>query len=416
MKKLACSLLIIVLLVSSIFFLGNVHASSTVGGLITSDATWGIANSPYQLTGPVGVLSGATLAIEPGVTVDFKAYYIQVNGTLKAQGTSDKNIVFTTDYPFDQTEGFQIQFFPGSASWSEQTQTGCIIENCFVHGSCIVITDCSPKIANNVFNNPIWMAVLSKGGGSPSITGNVVQNAAIEGISVGGSSTVTNNFFNITSGQATAIVAHENAVVLNNKILSFYNGINADGQATIKGNVVDNCSNYGISCNSAKVDIENNYLVNNNIGIVAGGTVENNALVNNAVGIQIQSTPLSATITNNNILGSTQYSAAILCNTNVDLSNNWWGTTDTQAINQTIRDFKNDFNLGLVSFIPILNQPSTVAPISANIDLGQQPTAEPTSQSQPTNVPANTNQGSQPTSTNPNSLVQLVAHRQLMTH
>ena len=248
------------------------------------------------------------------------------------------------------------------------------------------------------------MAVLSKGGGSPSITDNVVQNAAIEGISVGGSSTVTNNFFNITSGQATAIVAHENAVVLNNKILSFYNGINADGQATIKGNVVDNCSNYGISCNSAKVAIENNYLVNNNIGIVAGGIIENNALVNNAIGIQIQSTPLSATITNNNILGNTQYSAAILCNTNVDLSNNWWGTTDTIAINQTIRDFKNDFNLGVVSFIPILDQPSTVAPTSANIDLGQQPTAEPTSQSQPTNTQANTNQGSQSTATNPNSL------------
>ena len=82
-------------------------------------------------------------------------------------------------------------------------------------------------------------------------------------------------------GQATAIVAHENAVVSNNKILGFYNGITADGQATIKGNVIDNCGNDGISCVSANVDIENNYLVNNHIGISAGGTIENNAIVNN---------------------------------------------------------------------------------------------------------------------------------------
>ncbi len=404
MKKLLFAALFIVVTLIGLAFITNIHASKFVGGLIVSDTTWSAADSPYQLTGPVGVPSGVTLTIEPGATVDFGSYYLLVNGTLTAQGTSSNNICIKTDDPISNPYQ-QIQFNPSSTGWNDQTNSGCIIEYVLFNQVSIIAQGCSPKIANNVFNNPIWMAVLSKGGGSPSITGNIVQNAAIEGISVGGSSTVANNFFNITGGQATAIVAHENAVVLNNKILSFYNGINADGQVAIKGNVIDNCSNYGISGNSAKVDIENNYLVNNNIGIIAGGTIENNALVNSAIGIQIQSTPLSATITNNNILGSTQNSVVILCNTNIDLSNNWWGTTDTQAINQTIRDFKYDFNLGVVNFLPILNQPSSTAPISADIDLEQMPTAMPTSQSQPTNsLPTNTNQASQPTATSPNSL------------
>ena len=403
MKKLLFAALFIAMTLCGLVFITDVHASKSVGGLIVSDTTWGAADSPYQLTGPVGVPNGVTLTIEPGVTVDFGSYYLLVNGTLTARGTSNNNICIKTDKPVSNPYQ-QIQFNPSSDSWNEQTNSGCIIEYVVFNQVSIIAQGCSPRIADNIFNNPIWMAVLSKGGGSPTITGNVVQNVAIEGISVGGSSIVTNNFFNLTSGQATAIVAHENAVVLNNKILSFYNGVNADGQVKVKDNVIDNCSNVAISCSSAKVDIENNYIVNNNIGIIAGGTVENNALVNNGIGIQILSSPLSANITNNNILGSTQYNAAILCNTNIDLSNNWWGTTDTQAINQTIRDFKNDFNLGVVSFIPILNQPNTVAPTSADIDLGQLPTAEPTSQSQPTTTPANTHQDSQPTATSPNSL------------
>ena len=83
----------------------------------------------------------------------------------------------------------QIQFMPSSTSWNDQTNSGCIVENVDFNQVSIIAKGCSPKITNNVFNNPIWMAVLSTGG-SPSITNNVIQNVAIEGISVGGSSTL----------------------------------------------------------------------------------------------------------------------------------------------------------------------------------------------------------------------------------
>lgn len=46
---------------------------------------------------------------------------------------------------------------------------------------------------------------------------------------------------------------------------------------------------------------------------------------------------------------------------NIDATNNWWGTTDPQAINLSIRDYKYDFGLGTVSFVPFLTEPNPEA-------------------------------------------------------
>ena len=79
-------------------FLGGTQASTTsANGIIPRDTTWTKANSPYTLTGPVGIVSGATLTIEPGVTVNIGSFYLEVNGTLNALGTASDQIVFNSD-------------------------------------------------------------------------------------------------------------------------------------------------------------------------------------------------------------------------------------------------------------------------------------------------------------------------------
>ena len=78
---------------------------------------------------------------------------------------------------------------------------------------------------------------------------------------------------------------------------------------------------------------------------------------------------VSPQITNNNIEDNLQYSLR-LGSTNISATNNWWGATHTQAINQTIYDFKNDFNLGIVNFVPFLNEPNPQAPIYINASSG----------------------------------------------
>lgn len=48
----------------------TVQAATNVNGIITADITWTAANSPYLFTAPVGIPSGVTLTIDPGVTVN----------------------------------------------------------------------------------------------------------------------------------------------------------------------------------------------------------------------------------------------------------------------------------------------------------------------------------------------------------
>jgi hypothetical protein len=83
------------------------------------------------------------------------------------------------------------------------------------------------------------------------------------------------------------------------------------------------------------------------------------------------------TILNNNIYANTNYNIYLAVSNNVNATNNWWGTTDTQSINQTIYDSKNDFNLGTVNFIPFLTEPNPAA-VPTQLPVTPIPTKTPT--------------------------------------
>ena len=76
--------------------------AATVGGLITTNTTWTLANSPYIVTSNVTVSNNATLTIEPGVHVRFNAGTgLNIGsgsaGILIAQGTAAQPILFTSN-------------------------------------------------------------------------------------------------------------------------------------------------------------------------------------------------------------------------------------------------------------------------------------------------------------------------------
>jgi hypothetical protein len=325
-------------------------------------------------------MTGATLTIQPGVTVDFGSYYMLVNGTLIADGTSNNKITLTAANPASGTYSQQIQFNPSN--------TNSIIQNADADQVSILAKGCSLTISDNLFENPQRLAIQCTNGATATISGNVFQNVFDEGISVGGSSTVTGNLFNITTGWATAIVAHENAYVSGNQILGFYRGVMSDGSGTIEGNVIENCIECGI-VSQGSATIQQNYISNSQVGISFGsGNVHDNTLVNNQVGVMLWSS--ASGFIDNSIVGSTRYSANITISSNANVPNNWWGTTDINAINQTIWDFKDDFTLGVVNFTPVLNAPSSGAPTSPtiNITAPASTTSSQHSQTNPTNSTA----------------------------
>jgi hypothetical protein len=99
----------------------------------------------------------------------------------------------------------------------------------------------------------------------------------------------------------------------------------------------------------------------------------------------------SVTIANNNIQNNNQNSIYLKETSNdIEATNNCWGTTDTQAINQTIHDFKNDFNLGKVNFVPFLTEPNPEATPDPNALPISTPTPVPSTSPTPTSSPAQT--------------------------
>lgn len=100
-------------------------------------------------------------------------------------------------------------------------------------------------------------------------------------------------------------------------------------------------------------------------------------------------------IINNNIQENTNHSIYLYQTTDtVNVTNNWWGTTDQSAIANLFYDYYKDFNLGKVNFVPFLTAPNPQAP-SMNTPI---PTPDPSAS--PTLTP-NTSPSASPTPTVP---------------
>jgi hypothetical protein len=382
-------------LTSTLHF-GTVQASTEVTGVISLDTTWTKANSPYIFTGPVLVNSSVTLTIEPGVTVYLNGHYLRVNGTLSARGTSANKIslIFNGSHP-----GYPlIDFTSESVNWSETNQSGSIIENAVISitydnpipddRSAVSIRNSSPKINNNTIitygaSGPRHKIIYSYG--TPIISNNsIITNlpgSYVTGVYITTSSPVI--FNNVITGGVWGIYSGGGtAVISNNTVTNCSVGIRGyRGEQVIFDNKIA-ANDIGIQLDSGGFEyegsqtVEKNLIINNNIGVqivselpydYAVPLIRNNTIIKNDIGVDISGDP-NPLIMFNNIQGNNNYSVHLGLNwnersSNINATYNWWGTTDIDAINQTIYDFKNDFNLGVVDFIPFLAEINPEAPV-----------------------------------------------------
>lgn len=451
MKKttaLCTALLVFGLVFSDFAFLGPVQATEVIG-IINSNTTWTRANSPYTLAGPVAVNIGVTLTIEAGTTVNINDYYIQINGTLIAQGTVDSKITFTAagqgspsrwlwkprldftalgsgslenvDLPdFISIAGSvtlkkcsipEVEINAGSSTLFENSITKLTIKggsptirNNQIIGE-FIHTQGSPIISGNTIHNKPWTR-----GGSPTFTDNRL-NDGIHADSSGGQILIANNEIN-SKGDFNVIYVQGRvkATISNNKIMGNYKGagIVVSGilsSAVITQNHVSNCYT-GITADMTTVEITKNTLTSNNIGLnlvlgpAMGGAsgefakipyanVQENTITKNLIGLQIKPCEGSQVV-NNNIYGNSQYDLKLQSPSNYTIANNYWGTTDILAISQKIFDNKNDFNLGHVTVTPLLTTPVPQYAPDPNLPIptDEIPTQTPTPTSSPSTFPS----------------------------
>jgi len=397
MKRTSLALALIMALLFSALtgtvYLGTVQAATSINGIIFSDTTWTKADSPFNMTGPVAIVKGVTLTIEPGVVVDFNTYTLEVNGTFRAIGTSAEPITLDGDWnggPFISECNGILKFTNESCSWDDQTGTGCIIENVNAISLSVYIYDTTVKVNNNVFggfhefhgfdiyggssvisNNLITDGVVSVDDGSPVFIANTLMGQSLW--VHGGSPTIENNLF---YGEHSGLSISDGNVRIVNNIIAHCNGFSTSlrGNVTFEHNLVLYCSG-GLT------------LYGNNENLI----VQNNTIAFNEYGIRSPSP--SAKIIFNNLENNTQCNLSLGDSANLDASYNWWGTTDASAISQTIVDYKNDYNLGNVNFVPFLDAPNPQAPsISSFVEPSSSlsPSPPPSSSSSPSPFPTAT--------------------------
>jgi len=338
--------------------------------------------------------------ISAGTSTTFSGNYI--NGTgLERFG------IMGHDYATALTVGDSSVISNNAISGGVSASSSAIFNNTIVGGgpftdwlgrpedatSAVQVTGACSVTSNVIYSTTGGYGILVQGG-TTTVSGNYVKNT----IRVAGNATVEGNF--VSSG----------GIQVGDIFINAFNAIDyGSGNALIKNNIM-NGSSSGVfsSYVGGTAIIQDNLIVNNTYGVnlVSQATIQNNTISTSSVAISLTNT--SPLINYNNILSYSQNSVLLVNNQlNVNATYNWWGTTDIQAINLTIHDFKYDLSLGTVNFTPILDSQNIQAPLTSyTIQLPKPPsittqTVTATSSPAPTAIPAATATSSSTASTTP---------------
>lgn len=382
----------------------KLNAQTNVSGVISTNTTWTIANSPYIVVGNTLVESNTLLIIEPGVEIKFNnGFYLKIQGEIKAIGSPQNKIHFTSNDLSPNPEDWENIWLVGttvSFDNNNNYNSGSIFKNCiiefarkglFVDDAQIYIDSCELKnnssgidfrnidnsiiincaIYNNnngtsisydswyidnftnvkFINNHIFQNIntgLQFGGYKVNSSGNLFSNNHIQ----------DNGTWGMFFGTGDVVSGFNDNIIKNNKIVNnSYGGIYiSDANNTIAENYIY-ANGYGISTDHGdnNLTIENNIILNNKIGILLqrswwGGTINSNQFYDNIESIEIREYccgyyPRNFSIGNNTFSHNSDSSLIeIGIGDNISLNSNNFNVNNLIIKNLTANDILSDNN------------------------------------------------------------------------
>jgi hypothetical protein len=390
-------------------------AACNVFGLISQNTTWSPQGcDPYIVTGNVTVAENVTLTIAPGTTVRLnKERSLTIKGTLLARGSADARITFTSnqaspakgdwaqivfeDSSSDATFGGDGSYASGSVLQYTTVEYGGLLNDGLV--AAIEARSSAPFFDQNIIRQNRANGLVVNGE-AVRVTNNLIDNnggpgSTFFGVYGGGlkingdraliaGNTITNNFANDGAGgmyQDSGLFV-EGSWIMNNLIKGNSTNGAAGGlwaeEAFIIGNIIEaneaGGDGGGIRFDDTMTVVSGNTIVNNRAGAQGGGIfyrsnavsssqgrISGNLIANNSAtanGGGIFAAFSFITVTDNDIYSNTANSQPndlyvySTFNEPMPAENNWWGTTDSSAIEDRIFHNTDESDLTLVDFEP----------------------------------------------------------------
>jgi len=274
--------------VVSIFIFTTIlsKAQTNVYGIISNNAVWTLANSPYSVIGNILLDSGITLTIEPGVVVKFLNHRsMQINGKLRAIGTASNKIKFTSNNASPSPGDWDnLVFNTQSVDYNDTTGEGSIMKYCIVEyaggatyndNGAVRITEAYPLIDHCILRNNSasgLCASLTHNAGTIKITNNEIYNNTIQTNHGGGIS------INNPSADKIIHVVVDSNEIHDNLTLTLGGGLFAyitNGSINLRYNKLFNNNSSGkgggIWAGCTPLEISHNTLYNNTSAAEGGG-------------------------------------------------------------------------------------------------------------------------------------------------
>ncbi len=300
-----------------------------VCGPITTNTTWDISGSPYTLTCDVRVLSGATLTIDPGVTVLFQpsTSLVAEGGVINAIGTTGSGLIRFASVN---------TLTPGGGTVVQGGQIRA--EHCLFSG---LQRGVNLVCCGSPFNPPLRVDRCEFDGNQNGITGYTLPLSVI-----------TNSYFvNNQNAAGQAYQLYQNCTFQANvNAFPFAESVTLE-DCEISGHQVGVSSPTGNS-----MVVRRCHIHGNQVGLERVTHIERCLIEFNTVGVRI-ATGYMAFFECNDIHSNFTWGVEMAYHITLNAPNNWWGTTNAAQIDAAIKDGFDQVGLGFLQYGPPLPGP-----------------------------------------------------------